>query len=218
MAAAILLGDFKANEPLPPERILAERFDVSRLVLRQALHQLAEVNLVRVRQGGPTIVLEPAQVGDIRLIGIYYMLDPGGAAAEAIRKDAVEKQVLQGFAIVDVCARRATAADREHLRALATDFDADAATQESFAHFEETFWRAAANAGKNRIYQMETVWWYETLAQARPQVESSATFSERVAFYRELARLLAAGTGATAYYHAVMWPQLEALFGADPRS
>ena len=109
LAAAVLRGELTPGEPLPPERILGEQFGVSRIILRAAVHRLAEVGLVRVRQGGASIVLDPAEAGDIRLIGLYYSLDPGGEAARAIRRDAIEKQFLQGFSLIDVCARRGSA-------------------------------------------------------------------------------------------------------------
>ena len=59
LAREILIGERAVGSALPPERELAQRFGVSRLVLRQAIHRLADMDLVRVRQGGATLVLEP---------------------------------------------------------------------------------------------------------------------------------------------------------------
>ena len=213
LAAAILTGELAPGAPLPPERVLGEQFGVSRIVLRQAVHRLADVGLVRVRQGGATLVLDPGEAGDIRLIGLYYQLDPGGERARVIRRDAIEKQSLQGLSLIDVCGRRASAAEKRGLHDLTLAFDPHAATEPDFAAFEETFWRAVSRAGKNRIFEMEIVWWYDTLAEGRPAPESPSSIAVRIAFYRELARLLVAGQGATHYYLAVTTPQLEALFG-----
>ena len=212
LAAAILTGELAAGAPLPPERILGEQFDVSRMVLRQAVHRLADVGLVRVRQGGATLVLDPGEAGDIRLIGLYYALDPGGERARVIRRDAIEKQSLQGLSLIDVCARRGTHEEKESIRALTSAFDEAAATEADFVAFEETFWRAVSRAGKNRIFEMEVVWWYDTLADARPSAESVPPISARITFYRELARCLVEGKGATQYYLAVTTPRLDALF------
>ena len=212
LASAILTGELAAGAPLPPERILGEQFGVSRMVLRQAVHRLADVGLVRVRQGGATLVLDPGEAGDIRLIGLYYALDPGGERARTIRRDAIEKQSLQGLSLIDVCARRASVADKQHLHDLALAFDETHASEKTFAAFEETFWRAVARAGHNRIFEMEVVWWYDTLAEGRPAPENAAPIAVRIAFYRELARLLLAGGSATAYYLAVTSPRLDALF------
>ena len=212
LAAAILTGEIAPNAPLPPERVLGEQFGVSRIVLRQAVHRLADVGLVRVRQGGATMVLDPADAGDIRLIGLYYALDPGGEQARKIRRDAIEKQSLQGLSLVDVCARRGTKREREAIHALALAFDDAHATEDSYRAFEQSFWRAAARAGKNRIFEMETVWWYSALGESRPVDDGAPSLRLRVAFYRELARLLASGHGAVAYYLAITTPQLDALF------
>lgn len=215
LAAAILRGEMEPGTPLPPERVLGEAFGVSRIVLRQAVHRLAEAGLVRVRQGGATMVLDPAEAGDIRLIGLYYALDPGGEATAAIRRDAIEKQFLQGLSLIDVCARRASPSDKKKILALTESFDASSATEADFRSFEEAFWRAVARAGQNRIFGMEVVWWYGTLAGARPSVESASPLSVRVDFYRELARRVVSGEGATQYYLAVTSPQLDTLFEKD---
>ena len=212
LAAAILRNELEPGTPLPPERILGEKFGVSRTVLRQAVHRLAEAKLVRVRQGGATVVLDPADAGDIRLIGLYYSLDPGGDAAVAIRRDAIEKQFLQGLSVIDVCQRRASNDDKQKLLELTNALDEASSTAQDVDAFEETFWRAVARAGKNRIYQMETAWWYGTLGAARPDVESAGSPALRIGFYRELARRLVSGDGAVAYYLAVISPQLDALF------
>ncbi len=213
LAAAILTGELAPGAPLPPERVLGEQFGVSRIVLRQAMHRLADVGLVRVRQGGATLVLDPGEAGDIRLIGLYYQLDPGGERARVIRRDAIEKQSLQGFSLIDVCGRRATAAEKQSIHELTLAFDPQAATEPDFAAFEESFWRAVSRAGKNRIFEMEIVWWYDTLAEGRPAPESRSSIAIRLGFYRELARLLVSGKGATQFYLSVTTPQLEALFG-----
>ena len=210
LAASILRGDLAPSSPLPPERVLGEQFGVSRMILRQAVHRLVDVGLVRVRQGGASVVLDPREATDLRLLGLYYRLDPGGELARSIHRDVIEKQFLQGLSLVDVCARRGTSANKKKLTAMADAFEAR--TRAQLEAFEEKFWREVARIGKNRIFEMEVGWWYDALADARPQVEPTATLAERVAFYRELARRIADADGATQYYLAVVSPQLDALF------
>jgi GntR family transcriptional repressor for pyruvate dehydrogenase complex len=221
LASAILRGDLTPGDPLPPERVLAEQFGVSRIVLRQAVHRLADAQLVRVRQGGATVILDPAEAGDLRVLALYYLLDPGGDAAKAIRRDAIEKQFLQGLSLIDVCGRRASLEERRSLVEFAAAIDDRHAGEADFAAFEETFWRSVARAGKNRIFGMEVAWWYGTLGESRPSVAEAKTdaapssIAVRIAFYRELARRLVGGESATAYYLAVASPQLDALFAHE---
>lgn len=54
---AILSGDFAPGDKLPPERELAEMFEVSRPSVREAINILASAGLVMSYQGGGTIVL-----------------------------------------------------------------------------------------------------------------------------------------------------------------
>lgn len=54
---AILRGEFKPGDKLPPERELAEMFGVSRPSVREALNIIASTGLVMSYQGGGTVVL-----------------------------------------------------------------------------------------------------------------------------------------------------------------
>jgi GntR family transcriptional regulator, transcriptional repressor for pyruvate dehydrogenase complex len=57
---SILLGHFKSGEKLPPERELAEQFQVSRVAIREALRTLENSGFITTRQGvtGGTFVTE----------------------------------------------------------------------------------------------------------------------------------------------------------------
>jgi len=48
---AILSNDFKAGDKLPPERELAEQFQVSRVAIREAIRALENTGFVLIRQG-----------------------------------------------------------------------------------------------------------------------------------------------------------------------
>jgi GntR family transcriptional repressor for pyruvate dehydrogenase complex len=52
----ILEGTLQPGQKLPPERLLAEQFGVSRPSLREAIHRLASRGLLTSRQGGGTFV------------------------------------------------------------------------------------------------------------------------------------------------------------------
>ncbi|OZB16146.1 MAG: transcriptional regulator PdhR, partial [Marinobacter sp. 34-60-7] len=52
----ILEGTLHPGQKLPPERVLAEQFGVSRPSLREAIHRLASRGLLNSRQGGGTFV------------------------------------------------------------------------------------------------------------------------------------------------------------------
>jgi DNA-binding FadR family transcriptional regulator len=215
LAGAILRGELEVGAPLPPERVLAERFGVSRIVVRQGVHRLAELGLVRVRQGGASLVLDPDEASDLRVLALFYRFAPSASRQGRGVTDMIEKQYLQGLSIVEVAARRATERD---LAAIAAQVEAAARDKRQlarFAEFEESFWRALAAAGKNRVFKMEVAWWYEALAtRPVPRAVAKAAPAVRIAFYQELARRLVAGSGATEFYLGVMRPILDVAVGA----
>ncbi|MFD1382996.1 GntR family transcriptional regulator [Rhodanobacter aciditrophus] len=58
LESMILEGTFKPGQKLPPERELAERFDVSRPSLREAIQKLAARGVLNSKHGGGTYVSE----------------------------------------------------------------------------------------------------------------------------------------------------------------
>ena len=57
---SIMLGHFKDGDRLPPERDLADAFQVSRVAIREALRTLENAGFIRIRQGatGGTFVTD----------------------------------------------------------------------------------------------------------------------------------------------------------------
>jgi DNA-binding FadR family transcriptional regulator len=217
LAAAILRGELEIGAPLPPERVLADRFGVSRIVVRQGVHRLAEMGLVRVRQGGASLVLDPDDATDLRVLALFYRFAPSASPARRARDvaDMIEKQYLQGLSMVEVASRRASERDLRAIVDMVEDVLRDEARLANFAAFEEHFWRALAAAGKNRVFRMEVAWWYEALADRPvPRTVAKAAPAARIVFYRELSRRLAAGESATEFYLGVMRPILDAAIGA----
>lgn len=79
---AILSGDFKAGEKLPSERELTETFQVSRVVVREAIRALEMTGFVEIRQGaqGGAFVQE---LGLGHLVGSYLDLFMAGQVSVA---------------------------------------------------------------------------------------------------------------------------------------
>jgi len=86
LAEAIAAGDLAPGTRLPPERVVAERFEVSRMTLRQALDSLERRGLVartRGRRGG-TFVAEPKIERDLSTVaGLTQQLRRQGHRAGA---------------------------------------------------------------------------------------------------------------------------------------
>jgi DNA-binding FadR family transcriptional regulator len=209
LASAIMRGELAAGDALPPERVLADRFGVSRIIARQAVHRLAERGLVRVRQGGATIVQDPTKTGDIRTIELYYRLGP--FTPRDVR-DNNEKQILNGYSLLRVAALRASRADKQAIAAIVDAYDEAGAREEDMHDFERRLWTKVAEAGGNRILLTEINYWFqllETFPQARHEVFGPP--HARAFVFKEIARRLVEDDDAPGFYLQATAPVLEHL-------
>ncbi len=105
----ILEGVLKPGDRLPPERELAETFDVSRPTLREALGSLEERGLLVARQGGGTFV------GDVMRSVFGEPIVSLFASHEKATYDYIEFRAEVEAVVAGLAAERATPADREIL-------------------------------------------------------------------------------------------------------
>jgi DNA-binding FadR family transcriptional regulator len=209
LAAAILHGSLPPGDPLPPERQLSERFGVSRLIVRQAVHRLAELGLVRVRQGGATIVVHPAEAADVRVIEIIYRLGP--RTARELR-ELVERQLFHGYALVHLASRCGSAERLAQIAAMASDYVARGAPTEEMLEFEKRFFGALAEATDNRIFRFETMWWFRMVGERPDQHHAPfMTAQTRAMYYKELSRRLAEDDKPARFYLDTIEPILDSL-------
>lgn len=106
LEAMILEGTLQAGQRLPTERALAERFDVSRPSVRDALQKLNARGLVSRRQGGGTYVAEG--VGASFTDPLLELLSADHHAAESVIEF---RRALEGLA-ARLAAERGTDEDR----------------------------------------------------------------------------------------------------------
>ncbi len=110
LESLILEGTLKPGEKLPPERELAQRLDVSRPSLREALQKLETLGLVETRQGGGSYVaavLAPTLTDP--LVNLFQR------HPETVYDLLEFRQALEGIAAY-YASTRATEADREILQ------------------------------------------------------------------------------------------------------
>jgi GntR family transcriptional repressor for pyruvate dehydrogenase complex len=60
----VRVGNLKPGDRLPPERELAETFEVSRPTIREAVRALATLGVLKIRHGGGTVV-SPLEAADL---------------------------------------------------------------------------------------------------------------------------------------------------------
>jgi len=198
LAASILRGELRVGARVPAERVLAARFGTSRITVRQALHRLAEVGLVRVRQGGPTTVLDPERATDLRVVELDYRLGP---RSRHDLLDFTEHQLLRAHALLLLAEERATRAQRDALVDVVQAYISRGAPDDELPAFEERFWTLVAEAAGNRLYRRETAWWFRLVREVpsvmHPILAPPAT---RADAFRMIVDRLAHRRGAAQYY------------------
>lgn len=149
----ILDEDYAPGERLPTERELAEQFDVSRHVVREALKRLEVLGLVRIKQGSGAYVSDVKLTGGLELFE-YLLFDEQGQVDLSILGDFFV--FWQNFACegVALAAQHATQEEREQLRqgwhTRGECFD-DLA---GFAEINRALMQLVAQATHNRVYQL----------------------------------------------------------------
>jgi len=139
----ILSGELAAGTRLPSERQLAERFRVSRPVVREALRGLAERRLVEVAPGRGTFVrTAQASDGADQLSTLYRH-------APITPRQLVEARMMLECTAAELAALRADAADLARMRGANLDLERSTSIVEQARHdlvLHLSVVRAARNA------------------------------------------------------------------------
>lgn len=111
----VLDGTFPPGSTLPSEAELAERFDVSRLTVREAIRSLASTNVIRVQQGRSSVINPVDQWSPLEP---QLLKARGKASGEPLR---LPKRLLEARRTVEVGIAELAAARRseEHLAQMA---------------------------------------------------------------------------------------------------
>ncbi|MGJ7567158.1 FadR/GntR family transcriptional regulator [Variovorax sp. GB1R11] len=166
IAALVAGGEFKVGDRLPSERALAERFNVSRTLVREAIIVLEIQGAVEVR-GGSGIYISAPVAGAVPAVSAYT-LSPGPGPFELLRaRSLIEAEIASVAAenrkdsdIDRIYA--ALAAMREHMQDKAANEAAD-----RLFHL-----RIAESTGNSVLLQMVTGLWDHTKAPIWSQMEA----------------------------------------------
>ncbi|SFP35226.1 FadR/GntR family transcriptional regulator [Variovorax sp. 770b2] len=166
IAGLITEGEFKVGDRLPSERALADRFGVSRTLVREAIIVLEIQGAVEVRGGSGIYICAPSP-GAVPAASAYT-LSPGPGPFELLRaRSLIESEIASVAAenrkdsdIDRIYA--ALAAMREHMQDKAANEAAD-----RLFHL-----RIAESTGNSVLLQMVTALWDHTKAPIWSQMEA----------------------------------------------
>jgi GntR family transcriptional repressor for pyruvate dehydrogenase complex len=145
---AILSGQLAGGDRLPPERVLGDRFGVSRTVIREAIRSLAAKGMVEVRSGSGTVVARMGVVSVAETMQLHLR----GASIEYDLIDEV--RMMLEVHVAGLAAERATEADLDGMRAVLQSMAAAAADHQRCAVHDAEFHRCVARATHNPLYLM----------------------------------------------------------------
>jgi DNA-binding FadR family transcriptional regulator len=154
LQTAIFNGDVRADERLPSEHELADKFDVSRPTIREALKILAARNLTRSRRGpsGGTFVKKPTQeeVQEIISNTTTMLINSGELDFQSFHEARYEFETF-------CCRLAAERRKPEHLEKMKAECEIqkDSATNhEDFCHSDVRFHRIVVDATDNALLKM----------------------------------------------------------------
>ena len=146
MIAQIHSGELRPGDRLPPERALAETYNVSRTTIREALRMLEQGGYIASTHGAPgAVVQEPS------LHGVEEPL------AEMIQLNQISLQELGEYrlnndsTIAMWAAQRRSAADLQQLRQCLQEAQASTEDYEHFVDLDVKFHSLLAQATGNRV-------------------------------------------------------------------
>jgi GntR family transcriptional repressor for pyruvate dehydrogenase complex len=137
----ILEGELRPGDRLPSEPELCELLGVSRVSVRQALHELQARGLIDRKPGRGTIVLAPAERGGRAGDAISELLARAGADGATELARIMELRAVIEPPIAALAAARVTPRDTEQLRALVEEMEA-VTDLERYAELDRAFHQA----------------------------------------------------------------------------
>lgn len=187
IADAIRAGDLQVGDRLPSERVMAERMEISRPTLREAVRVLREAGVLASREGAVTVIAERvppdvlAQRSELRMGEVAQVLEA---------RRLLEPRVAQ------LAGLYATDDDLEELAALIARQRAAGADRERVRILDTRFHLAVARASRNQVV-----------------VELTRTLLRHVEIARDMALRAAIEPDTVVELHE---RTLEAIRGGDP--
>jgi len=168
-------GELRSGDRLPPERSLAEQFQVSRASVREALRSLELLGIIEARPGGGTFVRHASS--DVVARPLSTLMARGHRIA-----DVIEVRGLIEPAIAEHAARRISDAEVAELSAVLEAQERKIASGEPYADEDTRFHELIGRAARNELLvtMLAVIWdvlrasrgeWLQNNARAHASIE-----------------------------------------------
>jgi DNA-binding FadR family transcriptional regulator len=146
----ILANELKPGDRLPPERVLCDRFEVSRTVIREAISILEAKGLLTSRGGSGTYVRALQSEDVAGSLGMYISTQSHSVSLE----DLMEVRRVIEVQIARLATERATPNDIEELERIMAAGREVMDDPDAFAAIDLEFHGALARASKNSLFEI----------------------------------------------------------------
>lgn len=209
----ILLNRLRPGDMMPTEAELCATLGVARSSVREAIRQLATLDIVEVRHGHGTFVGQLSLAPLVEGLVFRGVLSPGEDLA-ALR-EIVDVRVALDLSMADQLAAILPTTDNSDLDALVDDMEEKSARQESFSDADREFHSVlAARLHKTLVQQLVTAFW-EVHTAVYPQLglAPAEDIQDTVKAHRTMIRAAEAGDAQAlrAAIHAHYAPLKRAL-------
>jgi len=140
---------FAEGDRLPPERELAERFGVSRTVIREAVRTVASKGLLDVRAGSGTHVRKPSSEGIAASVALLLSMNGQTTPAKVVEVRRILEVEIAGLA-----AQRRTDDDLVRLRSILASAADKIDDPDTFIETDVAFHAALARATQNDLFSV----------------------------------------------------------------
>ena len=146
--AKVMGNELKPGEMLPPERVMAEQFGVSRTVIREAVKALELLQLVEVQHGRGVMVAKPT-AGSVTNSLLHYMKIEGRPVWALHELRSILEVEIAGLA-----AERATEADLARLTELLNSMRGKIDSPMAYIEIDLQFHRVLMEASHNPLFPL----------------------------------------------------------------
>ena len=155
-------GELRPGDQLPPERALAEQFQVSRASVREALRSLELLGVIETHAGGGTFVRRVAPDDLVR--PLHSLIARGHSVP-----DVIEFRGLIEPALAALAATRITDAQLAELREILAAQERKVAAGETYVEEDTRFHEIIGDAAKNELLTTMLAVIWDVLRASREQ-------------------------------------------------
>jgi GntR family transcriptional repressor for pyruvate dehydrogenase complex len=175
----IMEGELRPGDQLPPERIMAEQFGVSRTVIREAVKVLEISGLVTVQRGRGMMVTKPSVTSVTDSMQRYVKIQRSSLWA------LLELRSILEVEIAGLAAERCTEEDIEELQEIMRTMSNKVDSPTTYVELDLEFHLALARASHNPLFQMVLEPFMSLMREARQVGASVPHAAERTHIYHQ---------------------------------